>query len=250
MTFSPPLPRNKTRTIQKFSMGALNRVMLRFPTSFWPNSTYSLGFLPEMSPVFANVDEDDEDLEAWLTAPLFSIAVNAAYEDRPVGTGAVLTFMVGGDSLAAIHARQDRVVAHLMRHLRAAFGPSIPHPTDVYVSNWASDPLARGSYAFTPVGTSLQEDVAALAAPVAGTLFFAGEATLSGPARGTTHGAFLSGIREAARMINRTTVVERVWEADQASASASVQGGVGRNAADVSIDDWFITPGAPFVVQS
>jgi hypothetical protein len=44
--------------------------------------------------------------------------------------------------------------------------------------------------------------------------------------------------------------VERVWEADQASASASVQGGVGRNAAAVSIDDWFITPGAPFVVQS
>jgi hypothetical protein len=247
-------------------MSVLNRVMLRFPAPFWTNDTYTLGFLPEMSSSFVSSgdDDDDDDEAEWATTPLFSVAVNAAYEDRPVGSGAVLTFMVGGDSSSAILSRSQRkVVKHLMRLLRSAFGSEIPDPTDVYISDWQAEPFARGSYAFLPVGTSLQEDVPALVAPVEDMegeekLFFAGEGTLVGPARGTTHGAFLSGIREGARMIGRARVVERVWEADFASLAvrkddggASMQG-AGQASGGLVVDDWFgadMERGAKFVVQ-
>jgi hypothetical protein len=276
ISFHPPMPRSKTEVINKFGMSALNRVMLRFPKPFWTNDTYTLGFLPDHSEVFEvdstpddDDDNDEDDDVEWATAPLFSVAVNAAYEDRSVGSGGVLSFMVGGDSGEAIfesvsstfgfvpvtdidvHHRQSKkkIVRHLLRLLRSAFGyDSVPKPSDVYISDWKSEPLARGSYAFIPVNTSIQHDLPRLAEPVKDSrgvprLFFAGEATLSGPARGTTHGAFLSGIREGARMLGRARVVERVTQADIASAAprdANVVSALMGTEGALVIDDWFI----------
>jgi monoamine oxidase len=252
LSFSPPLPKNKTSAINQLGMANLNRIMLRFPAPFWSNDTYTLGFLPDSSPLYLDPDEDDEDLEEWLTEPLLSVAVNAAYEDRPVGPGAVLTFMVGGDSSPKLQARSEgKLVARVMQHIRAAFGANVPAPTHVHVSDWAHEPLARGSYSFVPVGTPLHAGAAALATPVAHTLFFAGEATLAGPARGTTHGAFLSGIREAARMLGRARVVERVWSADAASITIAEGRSVSSqaNRGSMVVDDWFTVPRSKLVVQ-
>lgn len=70
-------------------MASLNRIMLRFPRAFWPNNTYTFGFLP--APVHPSRD--------WLREPVFSMAVVAAYEGRKSRDGsAILTFMIGGDS--------------------------------------------------------------------------------------------------------------------------------------------------------
>jgi hypothetical protein len=93
ISFTPQLPSDKRDTIKKFSMAALNRVMMRFPYAFWGNDTYTLAFLPEHTAIF-----DDNNGTEWATAPLFSVAVNVGYEDRPVGSGGILVFMVGGDS--------------------------------------------------------------------------------------------------------------------------------------------------------
>jgi hypothetical protein len=98
LSFTPPLPASKRDTINKFDMSVLNRVMLRFPYPFWGNDTYTLGFLPQHSEIFEDATDDDDDDDEWATVPLFSVAVNAGYEDRPVGSGGVLTFMTGGDS--------------------------------------------------------------------------------------------------------------------------------------------------------
>lgn len=65
-------------------------------------------------------------------------------------------------------------------------------------TRWGQDPYARGAYSHIAVGAS-GADYDALAAPVKNRLFFAGEATNNRhPA--TMHGAFSSGIREAARI--------------------------------------------------
>jgi monoamine oxidase len=67
------------------------------------------------------------------------------------------------------------------------------------VTRWASDLLARGAYSFVGVGAS-SDDRAALAEPVAGRLFFAGEATsVEYPAN--VHGAWLSGERAAREVL-------------------------------------------------
>ena len=60
--------------------------------------------------------------------------------------------------------------------------------------DWQADPFSRGAYSYTGVGG--QRAHAALATPVAGTLFFAGEAT-SSDETGTVSGAIVTGKRAA-----------------------------------------------------
>ena len=71
--------------------------------------------------------------------------------------------------------------------------------TGTCTHDWQSDPFSRGAYSYAAVGGSTAH--ARLAAPVDGTLFFAGEAT-SGDETGTVAGAIDSG-RRAAREVLR-----------------------------------------------
>jgi len=70
------------------------------------------------------------------------------------------------------------------------------------ITRWKSDPYARGSYSFLSYGSTLQ-DIERIAKPV-GNLHFAGEHTFK--PLGFTHGAFLSGVREAERINQRIHV--------------------------------------------
>ncbi|MCU0268117.1 MAG: FAD-dependent oxidoreductase [Acidimicrobiales bacterium] len=75
----------------------------------------------------------------------------------------------------------------------------LPDPTSWAVTRWASDPWSLGSYSYLRVGAD-PEDRRTLAAPVADTLFFAGEATASSNP-GTVHGAVSSGRRAAEEVL-------------------------------------------------
>lgn len=93
-------------------------------------------------------------------------------------------------------------------------GIAIPNPLQTVCTRWGSDPFSLGSYSNVAVGAS-GDDYDILAESVGdGRLFFAGEATTRRyPA--TMHGAFLTGLREAAHMAhhaslrNSRTKVER-----------------------------------------
>ena len=67
--------------------------------------------------------------------------------------------------------------------------------------DWTTDPLARGAYSYVGVGGS--EAHRTLAAPVAGTLYFAGEATCGGGYNATMEGALRSGRRAAAELLEK-----------------------------------------------
>ena len=69
----------------------------------------------------------------------------------------------------------------------------------------ATDPFSMGSYANLPPGAA-KEDVTALAEPVGDRLFFAGEAT-HWTHQMTVHGAMLSGLREANRIVGGPILV-------------------------------------------
>ncbi|CAK7309488.1 Spermine oxidase [Vulpes lagopus] len=86
--------------------------------------------------------------------------------------------------------------------------PNIPKPRRILRSAWGSNPYFRGSYSYTQVGSS-GADVEKLAKPLPYTesskmapmqVLFSGEATHR-KYYSTTHGALLSGQREAARLI-------------------------------------------------
>jgi monoamine oxidase len=64
-----------------------------------------------------------------------------------------------------------------------------------YVHDWQSDPHAAGAYSYVQVGGEGARK--ALAAPLADTLFFAGEATDYEGENGTVAGALQSGLRAA-----------------------------------------------------
>ena len=64
--------------------------------------------------------------------------------------------------------------------------------------DWQHDAFSRGAYSYQAVGGS--EATRALARPVRGTLFFAGEAADVEGRTGTVHGAIATGRRAAAEV--------------------------------------------------
>eukprot|EP00798_Chlamydomonas_sp_ICE-L_P008635 gene8635-34083_t len=96
----------------------------------------------------------------------------------------------------------EQALEQEMRVLRGILGPqgiTVPDPVQAVCTRWASDPMSYGSYSSISVGSLGAEDYDNLAASVGGRLFFAGEATQrKWPA--TMHGAFMSGLREAANV--------------------------------------------------
>lgn len=66
-------------------------------------------------------------------------------------------------------------------------------------TRWGSDPMSYGSYSSCSVGSLGPDDYDIMAEPLGDKVFFAGEATTKKyPA--TMHGAFATGLREAARI--------------------------------------------------
>jgi monoamine oxidase len=82
-----------------------------------------------------------------------------------------------------------------MTHLRTIYGKNIPEPTHFVRTNWQKVPYILGSYSFATNGTT-SDDFDILAQNIDEKLFFAGEHTHK-DYRGTVHGAYLSGLREA-----------------------------------------------------
>jgi monoamine oxidase len=87
-----------------------------------------------------------------------------------------------------------------MLHLKDIYGNSIPNPTNMLRTKWQSNQNTFGSYSYTAVGSEMQHfDI--LANEINNKVFFAGEHTEI-DYFSTAHGAYLSGIREADKIID------------------------------------------------
>jgi monoamine oxidase len=107
-----------------------------------------------------------------------------------------------GQSAIGIEAMPDpQIVALAMERLRGFYGNEIPEPLDHEITRWHSDPFSLGSYSYFTLTTELG-DRAILAEPVGDELLFAGEATMD-RAFAQVPGAYMSGLREADRIIAR-----------------------------------------------
>ena len=76
----------------------------------------------------------------------------------------------------------------------------LPKLRGYLITRWWRDPFARGSWTFFPPH-SVPRHYSDMAAPVASTLFFAGEHTCVA-AQGCAHGAFMSGDAAAAQVLH------------------------------------------------
>lgn len=171
--FIPPLPKSKRGAIDRLQMGVLNKCFLRFETVFWPKDVDWIQHISEVPGHWAE----------WVS---FTQAANL-----PI----LLGFNAAKRGYEIERLSDQEIVADAMRTLRRIFGSRTKDPIDWQITRWASDPFSRGSYSFLSVGAT-PDDFVRLSAPVGTKLFFAGEAT-NQQYFGTTHGAYLSGIRAA-----------------------------------------------------
>jgi len=178
ITFAPALPAAKVAAIGRLEMGSLEKVILRWPSAFWPEGA------------------DAAWLHAGATRGEFPLIV-----DLSGSAGAPTLVLVHGGSRAreALDTMSDEaLVASAIAVLESVLGGPVPAPLDAVVTRWRGDPYCRGSYSFPALGQSL-DDFDSLAAPVGDRVLFAGEAT-SRASFGTVHGAVLSALREAQRL--------------------------------------------------
>lgn len=176
VAFSPALPAQKRAAIGRLSMGAMNKVLLVFPKSFWPGA-HKLGALK---------DEPSQCAEFWNL--------------EPVTKKPALVCLTGGKNARALDSMALAEAANFaMSELKSMFGSRIPAFEKALRTSWSTDPFARGAYSSVPPGSSMN-DYDILAQSVEDTLYFAGEATNSAhPA--TVHGAWISGERAADEII-------------------------------------------------
>ena len=178
IAFAPALPTPVQEAIWGLPMGVLNKVALRAMGRDRLDLPPSCG----LDQFVAAVDAPAMTTVAW-----------------PHGQDHVICFH--GGSHAAELDRAGGAEAFARDQLRAMFGAraDAAFQPGAVVTQWASDPWSRGSYAYARPG---QADArAVLGRPLGGgRLVFAGEATRSDGLAGTVGGAFLAG-EEAARLV-------------------------------------------------
>ena len=186
ISFTPALS-EKQAALAAVHMGSALRISFRFRERFWERlSAKPIGFMhaaasggpPVAFPTW------------WTTAPVRS---------------EILVAWQGGPLAAELARRgEGEMVESALRTLSFILGLSVSEIRSRLVSfhwhDWDADPFSLGAYSYVGVGG--QDAAESLSAPVESTLFFAGEATCSGHARGTAHGALASGERAAGEVIS------------------------------------------------
>jgi monoamine oxidase len=182
--FVPPLDA-KAEALTQLAAGPVLKVNLRFRRAFWEHwdegryRDASFFHSPETTfPTF------------WTSLPL---------------RAPLLTAWVGGPAAARLSQSPTQdIVKEALSSLQSLFRnrPQADFEVEAaYLHNWQRDPFALGAYSYVTVGGG--DARRALAAPLDGTLFFAGEATDTQSEAATVTGALESGSRAAREAAGR-----------------------------------------------
>ena len=189
LDFVPALPRATRSAIDRLATGNVVKLALRFRHAlgegpFAPVAKDARFVHVPGAPIptwWVPIRHEDRCLTGWAAGPAAD-----RFAARYTGAGA------GDRRLAAGLAGLARGLGTTPAALRSSL-------VDARVFDWAIDPFARGAYSWLPVGGL--DAPAALARPVGGRLFFAGEATDTTGDPGTVHGALGTGTRAAAQIL-------------------------------------------------
>ena len=181
ISFDPPLPATKLAAIDNVGVGVVEKVILTFDQAFWrakPGKARSLFYISDVLGDF----------------PAFVDSTSSA------GCPTLVAFLAG-EQLDRMAQDPQAFIERAGEVLREIFPDTYRAPTAAHVTKWGTDPYSLGSYSAPTIGVSAN-DYEQLAAPVAGRVLFAGEATYREYA-GFVEGAMGSGVREARRILGR-----------------------------------------------
>jgi hypothetical protein len=173
-----PSPRNILEAARRLEVGEVYRVTFRFDNAFW---------------------EDDERLAGFGLITSTEKVFPTWWSQHPVSAPVLTGWSAGPAAEPLIGLDADAVAVSALKSLSRMLNRKVPAPAAAYFHDWHSDPLSRGAYSYVPVHQVNARR--ALATPVQGTLFFAGEATETRGNAGTVHGAIASGIRAAGQVL-------------------------------------------------
>ena len=176
--FTPALPNDKQLAIDKIGMNCVNKFLLTWNTAFWDDVQY-ISYTPVSKDKF----------NYFVNVKKFNPSVNA-----------LMTFAYADYARQTETMTDAQIIGEVMSHLKDIYGTSIPNPTNLLRTKWQANENAFGAYSYTAVSTEMKhfED---LAATINNKVFFAGEHT-EVDYFSTVHGAYLSGLREANKIIN------------------------------------------------
>ncbi len=175
--FMPALD-SKQPALERLICGSVLKVMLRFRRPFW----------------------EERDGGRYADAAFFHASGSlfpTLWTALPV-RAPLLTAWVGGPAAARLcESSEEKIVREAMDCIGTVFPGADVHAEmqSAHLHNWSRDPLACGAYSYVAVGGGHARET--LAAPLDGTLFFAGEATDTTGEAATVTGALRSGARAA-----------------------------------------------------
>ncbi|KAI1717090.1 flavin containing amine oxidoreductase domain-containing protein [Ditylenchus destructor] len=192
--FDPPLPPNKIAMIEALGFGSLQKLFLVYDRPFWSENVTSLVPL---------------NIEGCSSAKRNPISDYLHTFEPLAWNGSVLVGWLSGNGPSIIDDMTDEYLTDLItEHFRDLLnGINLPRPRKIFRTSWISNPNIYGAYSYiTPEAVALSESPSYwLTSPVYHQkhprILFAGEATHPRLYQ-TTTGAYLSGIREAERIIN------------------------------------------------
>ncbi len=178
ISFTPDISQKKRNAIQKIGFGAVNKIILEYPTSFWDESKQYINYFSSTKGNFSYLI----NLKTYLPFNMICGITTGNFS-------AEMDLNSDIDNKNALH-----------KILKSMYGNSIPDPINYFVTHWNSDPYSLGAYSFHKVGSepSDYEELSRVEPP---NLYFCGEHT-NEAYRGTVHGAYLSGVRVADEVKN------------------------------------------------
>ena len=190
VTFAPEPP-GKREALQGIGAGAVTRVTVQFRRRFWEERDAVPSLDPDVDPLHLSfMHAPEQAVPIWWTVRALRAPLLVAWAGGPRGR-----------ALAALD--RATLAATCVSSLATVLGRD---PKEIaaelvatHMHDWVVDPFSRGAYSYARVGGAGAG--ARLSEPVAGTLFFAGEATAVGGNTGTVHGALESGRRAAGEVL-------------------------------------------------
>lgn len=173
IAFDPPLPPGLQTAITQLGFGTVTKIALRFPEAFWDTDTQ----------YFGTVSQPVGRWNYWLNYRTFS------------RENILMGFCAGQYARIADRMGSEEMSADALNVLRSAWGLDVDTPEAALTTSWSQNPHFLGAYSYPQAGGSIAH-FRTFEAPVSGRLLFAGEHTLFEHV-GTTHGAFMSGLRAA-----------------------------------------------------
>ncbi|XP_053352409.1 spermine oxidase-like [Clarias gariepinus] len=229
--FEPALPKPKLGAIERLGFGTVDKIFLCFSQRFWPEDCEGIQLVwnegPEDKAVYSNKkeeekeeeeeeeekeeekeeEEEDDGDDAWKETWFKKISGFDAVARHPT----VLCGWITGREALHMETLQDSEIGDVCVSLLRSFTSwPVPDVSKVLITRWGHDSNVYGSYTVIPKGVNGIISQKALAEPVPGMkasdskplqVLFAGESTHL-QFYTTTHGAYMSGVREAERLID------------------------------------------------